>query len=847
MTVTIVRRAFAVVRVWRRPLVVLCAAVGCLLLWSAPALAAGPPLVEGESFSDVGSGSAQLSGKVNAEESPTEYFFEYGVTTAYGAATPAVSVGAGGEAVAVRTTLNGLTPAGEYHFRLVARNASGETTAGLDVTFHTLPQGILGLPDGRVLERVTPVENENADVYVPDAFGGYALPLGEGFPTQRPIRAAADGGAIVYVGDPTSGGVGRGGGGGGNNYLATRSASGGWTQVNLQPPGYFFGEYQSFSSDLSVGFISSPSEDALDKGPPLAPQAPGAYHVLYARNNSDGSYDPFFTTRPPNQTAPEFGFPADYPHEAGPPLYAGSSENLGESLFEANDALTANALYGGPQSAEPQGLQSVNLYVSADGRLSAVNVLPGEQAARPNATFGGMPQPQISAENEAFRGDFSHAISDDGSRIFWTDFNTGDLYVREDPLASDARTVQVDAAVGGGGAFWTASADGSKVFFTKGQLYEYDVESAQTIDLTPGVEVRGVIGASENGEYVYYVDSAYELELWHDGSTTSIATLSETDGERTAPFHVFASEPEPSDWRAEIGYRSAEVTPDGQGLVFMSNQSLRAVGYPNGYDNDGFYEVYVYEAGTGQLFCVSCSRSGEPPQSTEATEAGRNSAAYVPLSFSSTYQLRWASDGGGRVFFDSLEPLVAQDTNGKQDVYEWERDGVGSCREAAGCVYLLSGGTGGSASWLLDASSSGEDVFIASRTELVPGDPYDSFDVYDARVGGVQPPTAPACSGTGCQGVPPAPPIFATPASVTFGGVGNFPPPSPAATKGAGKAHRAKPSMHAQRLARALKACRNERRGKRRAVCEAQARSRDGVRAAARRSGAGRSASKGRV
>ena len=33
-----------------------------------------------------------------------------------------------------------------------------------------------------------------------------------------------------------------------------------------------------------------------------------------------------------------------------------------------------------------------------------------------------------------------------------------------------------------------------------------------------------------------------------------------------------------------------------------------------------------------------------------------------------------------------------------------------------------------------------------------------------------------ACTGTGCQGVPPAPPIFATPSSVTFNGVGNFEP-----------------------------------------------------------------------
>ena len=40
-----------------------------------------------------------------------------------------------------------------------------------------------------------------------------------------------------------------------------------------------------------------------------------------------------------------------------------------------------------------------------------------------------------------------------------------------------------------------------------------------------------------------------------------------------------------------------------------------------------------------------------------------------------------------------------------------------------------------------------------------------------------------ACTGSGCQGVPPAAPLFATPASVTFAGTGNFPPPPPVAVK----------------------------------------------------------------
>ena len=194
-----------------------------------------------------------------------------------------------------------------------------------------------------------------------------------------------------------------------------------------------------------------------------------------------------------------------------------------------------------------------------------------------------------------------------------------------------------------------------------------------------------------------------------------------------------AGDYQPGDWVQGLGHRTAEVTPDGQSLVFMSSQSLEAVGYPHGYPNEGLYEVYMYEAQGGQLFCVSCASNGAPAQENEQAKAGEDpTAGYLPVSWSNTYQPRWISEDGSRVFFDSVEPLVPQDTNGKQDVYEWERDGSGSCEEADGCVYLLSGGTGGSASWLLDASADGDDVFIISRSELVPGDTYDS-SIYMTR------------------------------------------------------------------------------------------------------------------
>jgi hypothetical protein len=139
---------------------------------------------------------------------------------------------------------------------------------------------------------------------------------------------------------------------------------------------------------------------------------------------------------------------------------------------------------------------------------------------------------------------------------------------------------------------------------------------------------------------------------------------------------------------------------------------------------------------------------------------------------------RWLDQDGTEVFFDSSQPLVPQDTNRRQDVYEWEREGAGSCPHGApggSCVYLLSGGTNLDNAFFVDADASGENVFFTSRAQLVPQDKNDRFDLFDARVGGGFPEVSLACTGSGCQGVPPAPPIFATPSSVTFSGVGNFP------------------------------------------------------------------------
>jgi phosphodiesterase/alkaline phosphatase D-like protein len=79
---------------------------------------------------------ATLAGTVNPRGEETSYSFQYGTTTSYGKQTRLTSVGNGRDDRTVNVDLTDLTPGTEYHFRVIASNASG-TATGNDVTFRT--------------------------------------------------------------------------------------------------------------------------------------------------------------------------------------------------------------------------------------------------------------------------------------------------------------------------------------------------------------------------------------------------------------------------------------------------------------------------------------------------------------------------------------------------------------------------------------------------------------------------------------------------------------------------------------------------------------------------------------
>ena len=103
----------------------------------------------GTPFTNVGSSSATLHGKLDPGGASTQYHFEYATETeyeatkTYSAATPTASAGAGSETVGVLATIEGLQPNTVYHFRLVASNTHGPTT-GADGTVLYVPRRYLG-------------------------------------------------------------------------------------------------------------------------------------------------------------------------------------------------------------------------------------------------------------------------------------------------------------------------------------------------------------------------------------------------------------------------------------------------------------------------------------------------------------------------------------------------------------------------------------------------------------------------------------------------------------------------------------------------------------------------------
>lgn len=660
------------------------------------------------------------------------------------------------------------------------------------------------LPDCRAYEQVSPVDKNTTDAMGKPGFV-QSSPSGESVSYYSLAPFPAIPGASE---SPT--------------YLSTRGGLG-WSTQGLLP-------LTEPSADAQVLGLTDNGEEAVvvvseEEGLLLAPGARPNENNLYARNNLTGEYR-LIAAGPGGVTL------------------AAATPDGSHLLIEAKREVLAGV-------ADPQRAPYLYEWDRETGQL----IFVGEAEGRipEEGTVAG------PTESEADEGEYPYAqnaISENGSRIFFSERGESQkVYLRESNAASP-EAIEVSP----GTAQWRAATpSGSVALYTEGgELYRFDVArdadpgSAREELAGAGARVLGVVGMSDDGSYVYFVaegvladnengnhekaeEQLNEVNLyeWHAGAADSAMFMGKLDKASDKSDWEGFTNGEPGS--PDQGNKASRVSADGTKVLIGSSAKLTS------YDNAGQSEAYLYDASeplsATNPRCVSCN-PGEATASQETYLSENESQA--PSSPLGAFMTRNLSAQGTRVFFQTAEALVPEDTNGQMDVYEWEQEGTGSCeagegQEGGGCLYLLSTGKSPQPSYFGDASEEGEDVFLFTRQSLVSQDQDDNVDVYDARVdGGLADqntlPASPCESEERCRGVPATAPVFGSPSSMTLVGEGTAPPPAPSSAVIKPTKRKPKSSMRARKLASALKAC-TKRPQRRRGSCRARARMRYGAKA----------------
>jgi hypothetical protein len=813
-----------------------------------------PAGVDAEGVSHVADTSAILDGSVNPLSSETTYQFEYGTTTAYGSTAPSVPAGAGsGEVdVPVEESIQGLTAGTTYHYRLSVENGLGRFS-GEDRVFTTQTAAGGGL-DGRIDEMVSPAAKNGVSFEALTREGGI-------------IQAAAEGNAFAYIAkapinhEPL-----------GNRsisdtqLLAQRIGPAVWKTTDISTPHEgpagtipgMLSEYHQFSDDLRQAAVEPAGAT------PLAPSIMGEHgeRTPYIREET-GAFIPLVT----KGNVPEgvhFGGIEIRPEAfiQGVTYIAGTPD-FSELIVSARAPLT--------KGFEPG--ESNNLFSWRKGSLELVSVLPNGAPVSSEGLNAALGQENFAMEN---------ALSRDGTRIVFEALASSPrLYVRDLKLQQTVRVDVPEAGLptrSGQVVFQAANTDGSKIFFsddaqltrdshakeTEPDLYMCEVVvvgPALTCHITDLSKVlfareranvqKRILGVSDSGRYVYYVANgrlAAGAEHGNCAAGTSegeneLCTLYMTDTEtgQTRMLARLAGADGP-DWGStgsqDLGEVTSRVSPNGQYVAFMSLRSLTGFDNRDAHSGARDQEVFVYSLEDSTLTCASCNPMGARPNGVFDTSrfpgllvdrpnnwSSQWLAGSIPgwtrvdLAFSQ-YQSRYLSDKG-RLFFTSPDQLVPHDTNGKEDVYEYEPSGIGNCADQRGCVGLVSSGTSGEESAFLDASSEGENVFFMTSARLTPSDSDNAYDIYDARVcGEAAACTAPevlgakSCSGVdACRTGPAfAPEVLPQPPSSGSSGGGNLAPVTSAHAP-----------TRAELLRRALKRCATRpRRSRKRCVAQAR-------------------------
>ncbi len=766
------------------------------------------PAIDATFAAPVSATTANLGAKVNPGGAATTVHFEY-TTTDFSSCTPtgpdcfttpeSAPIGIDAEDHTAEAIITGLQPGTAYRYRALATNAKspsgtpgptkGFTTAAPSASSACLNEQLrlennsTALPNCRAFEMLTPPYK--------DGYGVRAETIAED--GSRVIGSSLGNFSGNVAMPATRGSLGL-------EYELARGPEG-WGVRPLTPSNPQFRSAQTYTQGTTADVTQT-----LFK----MPTAPVGQDDYWLRGPGTSLTD-IGPATPPADGPTKEPAPAGGP-TAGSSRVAGGSADLSHLAFEVNGGL---GWHGDPTPvSETRSLyeyigtgNSEPIMVGVKGGAGSTELIGecGTELGGPKHGFNAM-----SADGETL---FFTPVSPE-------DFHCGlpqppvlEPYAR----IGESETVKLSAPSAadchspcGTGApadalFSGASRDGSKAFFlstdqltdqasqdaTPGEssrfnggcpaahesgcnLYEYDFDlpaGERLLTVSAGSSaphVQGVIRSSQDGSHVYFVATGVLAANANEYGAEAQAGqdnlyVFEHDSQFPAGHTSFIGVLDPGDraelWNPSADFRSAQVTPDGNYLVFQSLADLT----PDD-TSSGVTQVFSYEAQTGALRRISIGNEGfndngntdeYPATIVEQQYAQTGTPAPRPLS---------VSNDGSYVFFSSANALsqgmtIPAPGAGIRSVYAYH-DGE---------VHPIYGGNGTGGAVLLGASDSGEDVFFSTTDRLLPTDTDTQEDIYDARIGGGFPLAAGRvafCSGDACHGAaspPPPAPALATP------------------------------------------------------------------------------------